>query len=132
MNYLEWNNIIAKKFFNDDMASREVLLYVNEESINNLDAEGNENVYDFIESIKIGPYWVTKREICDKALQSHENWRFKDFEYPPYIAYLAFFVLAATTEGDFNQKAYYPRFWELLGETDKSGTPRHFGETEIL
>jgi len=132
MNYLEWNNIISKKFFNDDMASREVLLYVNEESINNLDAEGNGNVHDFIESIKTGPSWATKREICDKALQSYRNWRYQDFEYPPYIAYLAFFVLAATTERDFNQKAYYPRFWELLGETDKSGTPRHFGETEIL
>ena len=132
MNYLEWNDIIAKKFFNDDMASREVLLYVNEESINNLDAEGNENVYDFIESIKTGPSWVTKREICDKALQSYENWRFKDFEYPPYIAYLAFFVLSATTEGDFNQKAYYPRFWELLSEIDRSGTPRQFYKTEIL
>ena len=132
MNYLEWNDVIAKKFFNDDMASREVLLYVNEKLINNLDTGGNENVVDFIDSIKTGPSWVTKREICDKALQSYKNWRIKDFEYPPYIAYLAFFVLAATTGGDFNQKAYYPRYWELLGEINKSGTPRQFDKIELL
>ena len=32
MNYIEWNNLIARKFFNENMAGREVLLYVNEDT----------------------------------------------------------------------------------------------------
>ena len=43
------------------------------------------------------------------------------FDYPPYIAYLALFVLAVnhdnSSEGeDFLERAYYPRLKSLMGE----------------
>ncbi len=127
MNYLEWNNLIARKFFNEEMAGREVLIYVNEDIINQLESEADVGVEDFIRCIKTGPFWVEEGDICKKALQSYVNWRDnQQLEYPPYIAYLAFFSLAATIGGDFDSKAYYPRFWKLLDEHGRSGTPQHF------
>jgi hypothetical protein len=126
MNYITWNDLIARKFFNEEMAGREVLLYVNEDTINKIGGEAGADVEDFIRSVKAGPDWATKSDMCNKALQSYRGWRIKHLEYPPYIAYLALFVLAATRGGDYDPKAYYPRFWELLGEPDSSGTPLRF------
>jgi hypothetical protein len=126
MNYIEWNNLIARKFFNEMMAGREVLLYVNEDTINQIGVETGADVEDFIQSVKVGPDWATKGAICNKALQSYRGWRIKNLEYPPYIAYLALFVLAATRGGDYDPKAYYPKLWPLLGEPGGSGTPLHF------
>jgi len=131
MNYIEWNNLIAGKFFNENMAGREVLLYVNEGTINQIGGEAT-GVEDFIQSVKVGPDWATESDICQKALQSCRVWRVKNLEYPPYIAYLAFFVLAATRGGDYDPKAYYPRFWDLLGKPDKTGTPPQFPRMEKL
>jgi hypothetical protein len=127
MNYLEWNELIARKFFNEEMAGREVLIYVNEETINQLGSVEGANVEDFIRCIKAGPSWMEEGSICKKAEQSYISWRDnQQREYPPYIAYLAFFVLAATRGGDYDPKAYYPRLWDLLGEPDRSSTPPYF------
>ena len=126
MDYIEWNNLIARKFFNEEMAGREVLLYVNEDTINQIGVETGADVEDFIQSVKVGPDWATKSDICQKALQSYRGWRIKHLEYPPYIAYLAFFVLAATRGGDYDRHAYYPKLWDLLGEPGRSGKPPHF------
>ncbi len=132
MNYIEWNDLIAGKFFNGDMAGREVLIYVNKETINQLGEEHGAVIEDFILRIKAGPEWTTRGELCQKALQSYYGWRAKRLEYPPYIAYLAFFVLAATKGGDFDSRAYFPRFWELLDDMVRSGPPPYFYETDIL
>jgi hypothetical protein len=133
MNYIEWNDLIARKFFNEEMAGREVLLYVNEEIIKQLGSGAGVGVEDFIRCIKTNPFWVEEGDICKKALQSYVNWRDnQQLEYPPYIAYLAFFSLAATIGGDFDSKAYYPRFWKLLDEHGRSGTPRHFDKLAEL
>ncbi len=126
MNYIIWNDLIARKFFNEEMAGREVLLYVNEDTINQIGVETSADVEDFIRSVKAGPDWATKSDICNKALQSYSDWRIEHLEYPPYIAYLAFFVLAATRGGDYDRHAYYPKLWDLLGEPDSSGKPPHF------
>lgn len=103
-----------------------MLLYVNEDTINQIGIEMGADVEDFIQYVKAGPDWATKSDICNKALQSYRDWRLKNLEYPPYIAYLALFVLAATRGGDYDPKAYYPRLRDLLGEPDGSGTPLHF------
>ena len=29
MEYLQWNDLVARTFFNEDMSGREVLIYVN-------------------------------------------------------------------------------------------------------
>lgn len=125
MSYLEWNNRLAKYFFNEEMAGREVLLYVDKKLINTI-GKGLGDVDDFKRYVIIGPPWSTRQGICQKALQAFENWRKRNVDYPPYIAFLALFVLAEDIEGEFHSHAYYPRLKMLLGEPDGTGAPASF------
>ena len=61
MDYLTWNNLIAKHFFNEEKAGREVLLYVNERLLEMLGSEQNVGKDDFIEV-----YINAAIEICEK------------------------------------------------------------------
>ncbi|HDX9659954.1 TPA: hypothetical protein ROY05_004665 [Bacillus toyonensis] len=125
MSYLKWNDLIASHFFNEEMAGREVLLFIDKILINQLGEKIGENLEDFISSLIKGPYWIkTNRNygICQKALLTAYRWRSRKLEYPPYIGYLAFFVLAGYVENDkFSQSAYYPKLRNLLGEEAGSG-----------
>ncbi|MGD0784317.1 MAG: hypothetical protein ABR969_00685 [Sedimentisphaerales bacterium] len=132
MQYLEWNDLIAKHFFNEEKAGREVLLYVNEQLLETLGSEQKVGKDDFINALRIGPPWVNRQGFCQKALQAYTNWRSRQLDYPPYIGYLSFFVLAAGVETDFRPSAYYPRLWPLLGEPANSGTPPSFDEMILL
>ena len=113
MDYKEWNNAIASHFFNEKMAGKEVLLFVNKETIQDLGKTKRTAKNDFIRAIKEEAE-TAEGNICKRANQLYKNWRKSGSEYPPYIAYLAFFVLASTIEGNFDQKAYYPRFWKSI------------------
>src|SRR5207244_433688 len=64
--------------------------------------------------------------LCKRALRTCLGWRDRELEVPPYLAYLALFVLAAGREGDFASHAYYPRLWDLLGEPDTGRAPPSF------
>ena len=130
MEYDEWNIAIARYFFNVGRGRREVLLFVNEEIIDAIGSIQNARAADFIDAMKKKAE-SARGDICKKALQLYEGWREAGSEYPPYIAYLALFVLASTTEGDFDPKAYYPRYWQLIGEPG-SGTPPGFHEMAKL
>lgn len=126
MDYFEWNFLLTRYYFNKDMAGREVLLYADVPTINAVGEANKVGVEDFIKAVKIGSNWVTRSGLCQKALQTFYNWRGRGFKYPPYIAYLVLFVLAAGTEGDFATTAYYPRLRKLLGEPEDSGQPASF------
>ncbi|MEA3343213.1 MAG: hypothetical protein U9Q92_03535, partial [archaeon] len=132
MNYLEWNNLLAKYFFNEEKSGKEVLLYVNEDLINELGKPRGDDINNFLESTKQGPRWITRSGVCQKALQSFEGWRNKGFEYPPYISYLACFVLAAGTHEDCAPQAYYPRLRKLLNEEDNIGQLPSFNKMILL
>ena len=64
--------------------------------IEKITQENNTNFNQFIETVKTGPDWVNRdnQEVCIKARDTFKNGRQKNLEYPPYIAYLALFVLA--------------------------------------
>ena len=126
MEYIEWNNVVAKYFFNETKAGKEVLLYVNDEVINSLGEPFGVGADDFIESVKNGPGWTTRTGFCQKAFQACEGWRGRGLEYPPYFNYLAFFVLAAVTETDYAPHSYYPGFRKRLNEPQDSGMPPSF------
>ncbi|MED3871988.1 hypothetical protein P4574_23695 [Priestia megaterium] len=124
MSYLEWNNLIANHFFNRRMAGREVLLFVDEGLINELGNKIGEELDDFISSVIEGPPWVNNnRGVCQKALQTFDNWRAKKYlKFPPYVGYLALFVLAGYVEDEnVSQIAYYPKLRTLLGESERFG-----------
>jgi hypothetical protein len=123
MNYFKWNDIIAKYFFNPEEAGKEILLYVNKDIIEELGQSYSCGLADFIDAVKAGPGWTTRSGFCQMALQACINWRKRDLIYPPYIAYLACFVLAAGTDVDVRADAYYPRLKKLLNLQDDARFP---------
>ena len=130
--YREWNNLLAKYFFNKDTAFREVLLFSDQQLINELGRDIGQSFEDFIESVKTGPYWITRQGICQKALQAYKDWRGRGLEYPPYISYLVLFVIASITEGDFSSTAYYRPFRKLLGEEETGRYYPSFDKMHLL
>lgn len=121
--YLTWNNSIASYLFKPEMEGQAVYLYITQNVITDLAGAMGIEKESFIEAIKEGPPWTTHSGLCQKALQSFQNWRFRKLEYPPYIAFLALFVLSAEAEGDFSPNAYYPRLRKLLGDSGDGMLP---------
>lgn len=121
MDYLAWNDIIASHVFRSEMAERSVYLYITDKLIAELGQSRGVDFQDFIEAVKTGPPWVTRQGLCMKALQSYTEWRQRGLYYPPYIGYLALFVLAGGIEGDFATHSYYPRLRTLLDEEPTTG-----------
>jgi hypothetical protein len=134
MDYLDWNDKIAARFFTSEMKERRVYLYVTNEIIRDVGKADKAGLTDFVSVIKRGPDWVSNGNVCERALQSLAGWRRRKLGYPPYIAYLAFFVLAAGAGRgrEFAAQAYYPRLRKLLGEDPVAGTYRGFGEMRRL
>ena len=161
MNYLEWNDAIGARFFNPERSDARVILYVTTEIINEIGAPYASDRTDFIAAVKTGPPWITrhKQSICQQALQAFDKWRdrsqystlihlktqtlreFQAFDkwlnrnprYPPYIAYLALFVLANTIEvPGFSRYSYYPGLRDLLGERPETGAYPSFDKMYAL
>ncbi len=136
MDYLSWNDMIAARLFTSEMKNRRVYLYVTPDVIRGIGKVVNVGLPDFIAAIRKGPGWVSYGGICARAEQSLDGWRRHrpQLHYPPYIAYLAFFVLAAGAGrgGEFAAHAYYPRLRKLLGEEPVAGTYAGFGEMRRL
>lgn len=120
MEYLEWNYLLTRHFFIPEMEGKEVFLFTDKSTIDVVGSHLPQALDDFINGIKTGPEWVrSKEDIYEKAYGTFFNWRKRNYKYPPYVAYLAFFVMAWSVEGDYDDKAYYPRLSTLLGvDTD--------------
>lgn len=121
--YLQWNNTLATHFFRPEMAGRPVHLYVTDELLTNLGSRFGSSYEGFLQAVRVGPSGTALLGLCQKAYQSYKGWRFRKLPYPPYIAYLSLFVLAAGVEGDFAPNAYYPRLRQLIGEEPGSTLP---------
>jgi hypothetical protein len=122
LNYLDWNDKIAARFFRSENAGRRVFLFVTEELIAELaEKPVTDAVDDFIASVTVGPGWVTRSGLCQKALQALYGWRSKSLPFPPYLGFLALFVMAAGIDGDYAAHAYYPRLRRVLGEENSAG-----------
>ena len=121
LTYAEWNERLAAHFFQPSMASRQVYLYVTNELLAELGAPLG--VRDFVNAVKTGPAWVHQQGLAQQAYHTYLRWRSRRLQYPPYIAYLGLFVLAAGLEGDFAPHAYYPRLRKLIGEPPGSTLP---------
>lgn len=132
MEYSRWNDLIALKFFNSEMANRRVYLSVNRESINELGKADGVGYADFVHAVKRGPQGVHASDLCKKAEESFRIWRRKRLAFPPYLGYLAFFVLAADLKGSFAAHAYYPRLRKLLGEEPVAKMYPYFSHMRAL
>ena len=125
--YETWNARLASRFFNTDMAGLNVNLYVNLDLIREMEQELPE-LATFRVAVAGPPTNPRYYElICERAFEAYQGWRDTAPQFPPYIGYLSFFILASDIDGDFAPHAYYPRLWELLGfEDGRGGAPRYF------
>jgi len=123
MDYLAWNDAIGVRFFNPDCSGARVFLYVTTDVVTDVGLPHNADLDDFITAVKTGPPWTTRHErgVCRQALKAFEKWRTRGLGYPPYLGYLAFFVLAGTVDVGFARHAYYPGLRSLLGEKPETG-----------
>ena len=119
--YLAWNDALARRFFHPEAEGTPVYFFVTEDVITEVRQTVGNGHDDFLAAVRTGPPGVTRSGHCQRALQVAAGWRDLGFEYPPYVAYLALFVLAGGHEGDYAPQAYYPRLWSLLGE-DRADT----------
>lgn len=145
MTYIEWNSAIAAYFFNQAAAGKSIPLCVTRDTlaeISGLDPE--QAVQDFVRAVKDGPQWTqvpgcsrigSKARNClfpdpnwhrrgprsteKRDLSDHDRWeKFAAAAAgaPPYLAYLACFVLAWTERpSDYNGNDYYGPLNNLLG-----------------
>lgn len=128
MDYMAWNDAIGERFFNPDRAGSRVFLYVTREVVAEVGAPHGADLNDFVAAVKSGPQqWITrhKQGICQHALQVMKGWQSRGLKYPPYLAYLALFVLADTVPvPGFARYSYYPGLRQLLNDDPhKSGYP---------
>ena len=124
MNFLEWNDAIGAHFFNPTRSDARVFLYASIDIINEVGAPNESDLADFITAVKTGPPWITRhgQSVCQQALQALKEWRSRGLKCPPYLAYLALFVLADTVKVDgFARYSYYPGLRQLLGEEPAAG-----------
>jgi hypothetical protein len=121
MNYAEWNNEIAKRFFAPECDGRRVFLSITKDLIEELG--GAKGVQDFIAAVKQGPGETMRANsgLCARLLETTKRWRQRGApDFPPYIATLALFVLGASYDGDEEAEShsYHKRLRELLGEPE--------------
>jgi len=124
MTFEEWNCALSHHFFNPTRAGARVYLHTTKDLLRNLGPD-QEPVADFISAIKAGPSKITHGGMCAKAVRLMKDWRQNanpSTSDPPYLAYLCLFALAASHDGPWPRHAYYPRLWDLLGESH-SGAP---------
>lgn len=121
--YIAWNNALATRFFLPEAVGRPVYLFVTSEVISEVGQTIGQGREEFLAAVRAGPPGVTRSGHCQRALQVADGWRVRGLDYPPFIAYLALFVLAAGHEGDYAPQAYYPRLWGLLGEERTDPVP---------
>ena len=124
LSFDDWNQRLARNFFNPGNAGKRVYLHTTTDLLAALSGQPTAQA-DFIQAVKAGPSGSAAGELCTKAIQLYIGWHNAAVEYPPYIAYLCLFALAAGREGPWAAYAYYPRLWDLLGE-EGSGVPHDF------
>lgn len=121
MDYLSWNDALAERFFRPECDGQRVFLFVTEALIAEIGASTDEALSDFIRAVLAGPPFVFGESLCERASRSLFNWRRGGRKWPPYLGYLALFVLAAGLDGEFSPIAYYPRLRKLLGDPPLTG-----------
>lgn len=116
MNFREWNDAIAKELFNETKEGERVFLFCNSGFIDEIANKNNSSRQEFIDVLKEGEPGTTKSlSFIEKANRSLKNWEKNpdEYEYPPFIGYLAFFIMS---DDDHGSEAYWANVERLLGE----------------
>ena len=131
--YRIWNDALAARFFKEEMAGRNVHLYINQELVTEI-GQGLSDAGDFRFAVGGFPQAGTfnGEQVCARAIGEFRRWKTVRSGFPPYIAYLCLFVLAGGTDGDFAPNAYYPRLWTLMGYNARTGSVPQFDHMRDL
>ena len=130
--YFEWNQVLVEEYFPEDNESQVAILPIDDDEIVALAGESGicrpeEAVDDFTSAVRAtirgshGQFAVLSRWA--------KQWRKEGLPTPPYVAGLAFCVLAASRmEGDEAVSAnnYYDRLNKLLGGAGDEKQPENF------
>lgn len=122
MNYHLWNKSIIQHFFHKEFSGREVILFVDDNVINEIGNPLGSDINDFLAEVRSLEN-TNSTNICINAYRLFSGWR-QRYKYPPYVAYLALFVMAAGVDGEFAEHAYYPRLRSLLGLDEEATIPQ--------
>lgn len=120
MTYLEWNDRLAEHFFSPGKAGRKVHLFATQELIEKIGQPSGDDFANFVEAVKTGPPWVRRSGLCQRALEAVHGWRNRNLALPPYIAYLALFVIAGGIEENYPAHSYYRRLRKVIGEVPEA------------
>src|ERR1700722_14464569 len=103
LDYLGWNDVLARHFFDATKGGTGVYLYANEEIIAGLGRPHSADITDLVRAATAGPPWVeSETGFCQKAHQTMVDWRDRgSFVYPPHLAYLVIFSAAAAIKTGF-------------------------------
>lgn len=138
MNYLEWNEHIAKLFFKPENAGKDILFYLTKEDLikysrANFYGTTDDNIWaDFIHAIKFDQQeendFAFPYSPISKPLELFHKWN--KIDTPPFIAYLILYVipLTETYEENFISSAYYKKVNTFF---NKYGLLNSFTEREI-
>lgn len=147
MNYIEWNNAIAKFFFNEKKSEKEVFLFITKNDISKIGKSvglsgNNDEVFEnYIQAIRSDLKKWFRLPLIKRPLQWYKKWD-QDFdkksEFPPYIGYLVSFILPLTSSKNtkYNANNFYGRLNDFLEEYtliehENIGTPQ-FKKLDIL
>ena len=132
MRFLEWNDLLAKHFFNPGQYGRQVRLFISRSEIISMgriyfpaEIQDVQIWSDFIEGLQKGPIGINGSEnIFEKAAQVAVKWRAGRYErlsgydqkFPPYLSYLVFSILPLIEiQGGYNTNNYYDRLEDFIG-----------------
>ncbi len=127
--YLEWNELIFKKIFNEENAGRAVSVFVDGRLLNEWAEElgdgkltGEQGSIMFAKACKD---FISGRPdtVAKRIASMSKSWKAGGFsiDQPPnFVGLLALLVLASSWGGTRHQaNKYYGRYWEMMGDADE-------------
>jgi len=130
---VEWNEALIARFFREDLAGRQVFLYVTAEVLDQVASAFSMDHTDFVSAIAGPPGSFEASQVAHRAVKICDRGHWRDSSeaiYPPYVAHLCLFAYAAASDEaeDLAGHSYYPRLRRLLGLPEDEGALSGFHE----
>lgn len=85
LSYAQWNAILLKYYFNEDMAGKEVIIFADRDTLDHIGSTNREGYEEFVRTLRDSPQLTKRMGICQKALSVAKDWRQTGSEYPPIL-----------------------------------------------
>jgi len=148
IDYLDWNEALAKYFFRREFAQQPVFLAVTPEILGVLAPDIDDPQAHFVRCCRRGVCDAPPGDICVRAIEAQREWDGnRDRDWPSVIGYLSLFALAAglydedastsneyydrlrqltNHRGNFQQFDHMSRLWRAVSEWSRvEGQGRH-------